>query len=164
MTHTTPRLSAHHDAHGNITAYANDDTDPAVMMALHKARQGHDRIRIWYGDTEGGYAWPEEYDVTGYVGRSTGQSPVFILVHNTRSTGGPAILTSCIVRIDCTADGHTLYKHPDFTAGLWTYALEGSGPDVRWAVYHNGDLHARFKRVSQATHYIDFMTGRRYRK
>lgn len=164
MKHTTPRMSAHRDEYGDITAYARDDTDPAVMMALHRARQRGDRIRLWYGDTDTGEAWPEEHDVIGYVGRSTGREPVFILVHNSRSTGGPAILTSSVVRIDLTSDGHTLYQHPHFTPGKWTYHCDASEEPFYWNVYHNGELHVRFEKAVDARHYVRFMKGERYKK
>ena len=70
------------------------------------------RIRIFLGDKETGKDWNEFHDTIGYVGRSTGSSKIPLMIHNTRSTGGGAILDDCIVKI--TADKKTIYQHPKY--------------------------------------------------
>ena len=139
------------------------DTIEKVQRAVSHAYATDQRIRVWYGDTTTGKAWPEENDVTGTIGRSTGPQHAPLLVNNKRSMGGPALLDHCIVRIDTTS-GRTLYQHPTFSAGIWLardckdcegYAIE---------VLHNGEPNARFETQSAADRYIEFMLGNRYAK
>jgi hypothetical protein len=93
--------------------FYDDETPPEVIAKLEHARLGRYRIRLCYGDKTTGADWQEIHDVEGYVGMTTGCAPVTILVYNTRSLGGGAILTSCIVKIKTTGkEGAVLYKHP----------------------------------------------------
>ena len=70
------------------------------------------RIRIFLGDRETGKDWNEFHDTIGYVGRSTGLIKIPLMIHNTRSVGGGAILDHCIVKI--TVDKKTIYQHPKY--------------------------------------------------
>lgn len=55
------------------------------------------RVKIFFGDPDTcELLWTE----TGYVGQTTGEKPCLILVHNLRSTGGGALNTELILRID----------------------------------------------------------------
>ena len=55
------------------------------------------RVKIFFGDPDTcELLWTE----TGYVSQSTGGKPCLILVHNSRSTGGGALNTESILRID----------------------------------------------------------------
>mgnify|MGYP005839716663 CR=1 FL=1 len=122
------------------------------------------RIRVWYGDIKTGKAWPEEWDIMGYIGRSTADKPenkIFLLVHNRRSLGGPGLLMDSIVRIDTTS-GRTIYKHPTFSAGEWT--IHPSNKTVSFWVKFNNKRHVRFSTYKAAERYIDFMKGNRYAK
>lgn len=101
------------------------DTPARVVHALTQARLAFRspdpyRIRPYYGDAETGRDWGEVFDVTGYVGNSTGRIKIPILLHNARSVGGGSILDHCIVKIDHAnkRDGGTIYFHP-------TYHVEG---------------------------------------
>ena len=146
------------------------------LDALKEAYHINYRVRLWYGDTETGEAWDEENDVMGYVKKSTGKTPIFILVPYRNSHGGGGILTDCIVRMD-VADleepgtywklyqGATnywkLYQHPKFDPGAWYVGKDGR----KWAAYKNGmNLVARFETQDKADRYVGFMTGRRYAK
>lgn len=137
--------------------------------ALDYAYRSGDRVRVWYGDPKTGKAWPEEHDVLGYVSRSTGREPIYILVYDTRSLGGGAIMEGHIVRLDTTS-GHTLYRHPLFSPGEWRMDyhpvgdIEMADKSMVWAVYHDGALHARFAVREYAARYVDFMQGKRYCK
>lgn len=123
---------------------------------LERIRNKGWRIRLWYGDPADGVVWAEENDMCGYVGRSTGREPCYILIHNKRSSGGGAILTDNIVRIDRTSDGRILYKHPTFDVGVW---------GQRYAsVYHNGTIYAQCSNEERARRLIQFMQGARYTK
>mgnify|MGYP003441843095 CR=1 FL=1 len=128
-----------------------------VMLVLEGAYMAKSRIRVWYGDKLSGTAWAEENDVLGYVGRSTGQVKIPLLVHNSRSIGGDGILQDCIVRIDSVTNrGQPLYQHQTFSTGFWQV--------LGFDLFHNGEIWARFKTTSAAVRYMEFMQGMRYAK
>ena len=126
------------------------------------------RVRIWYGNIQTGETWLEEYDVTGVIGRSTGeQFKIPILVNNSRSYGGGAILTPCIVRIDDIETRAPLWKADNFhfpgfriveKDGEYPYGVEVKKDGEDWK------LDASFKDKSRAQRWVDFMTGKRYSK
>lgn len=94
--------------------YYSSKTPDKVIEVLENARLGHVRLRLDYGH-ENGQSWGEVNDVTGYVGRSTGSAKIPILVHNTRSMGGGAILDHCIVKITRSNDkNRVLYQHKTY--------------------------------------------------
>lgn len=129
-----------------------------IERAYHSKR----RIRLFYGDTETGKAWAEEFGTIGTVGRSTGREPCFLLIHNARSMGGGAILMNSIVGIQC-APGTWLYRHPSLDLGQWAIAPSDL-PQYAAAVTHNGAIHARFNRPARAERYAAFMRGDRWAK
>jgi hypothetical protein len=150
-----------------------EGTLSAVREALHRAytanRTTHGRgrrgtrIRLWYGSPETGRDWCEEHDVVGYVSRTTGSIKVPVLIYNDRSLGGPAITCENIVRIDW-CDGTPLYRHPNFQSVL-EEAYVAAPVNGRWSVcLPGGAVHATFDTRLQAEKWIDFMTGKRYRK
>ena len=47
----------------------NEKLWKVLSSLVHSGR----RVRIWYGDTETGRSWNEEYEVTGTIGRSNGK-------------------------------------------------------------------------------------------
>jgi hypothetical protein len=109
----------------NGTTY-HDRTDERVIAALEWARARRVRIRVHYGTTVTsmpaslgspvGSDWGDTYHVEGYVGRSTGNEKIPLLVNNARSTGGPAILDDCIVRVRMAnrSEGGDIYRHPSY--------------------------------------------------
>lgn len=97
----------------NGTTY-NDATPSAVVDVLESARASRQRLRIHYGDAKTGRAWGDVE--TGRIGRSTGREKIPLSIHNARSTGGPALLDKCIVKIETTrAPRRVLYQHPTFS-------------------------------------------------
>lgn len=143
----------------------NEKTCREVQAAIIKAYNRGDRVRIWYGDTTTGESWLEEYDVTGKIGRSLGPTQIPLLVKNSRSYGGGALLDSSIVRIDSITQRYTLYKHPSFNAGDLVEVVPTS-PEYVEAVARNGgtDTIAQFTKPGQAARWIAFMKGERYCK
>jgi hypothetical protein len=100
-------------------------TDPKVMEILDQAIEQGLRVRIHYGGPDGPEDapvrdWLEEHDVVGRVGRSMGPSKVPILLAQRSSSGGPSVLTGCIVRIHVRPKGSNRYKeewrHPNYVA------------------------------------------------
>lgn len=143
----------------------NEKTSEAVQKAIIGAFNRRERVRVWYGDTETGLAWLEEYDVKGTIGRSMGEKKIPLLVNNARSMGGGALLDGCIVRIDSITDRRTLYKHPTFSAGDLVEVAPAT-PGYIEAVANNGGTNtiAQFKKPGQAARWIAFMKGERYSK
>lgn len=90
------------------------ETRDKVIEILESARIDRERIRVYFGDTQTGKDWGEVNDVTGYVGRSTGPIKIPLLVHNSRSMGGGALLDHCIVKIETTKGKRVLYQHENY--------------------------------------------------
>lgn len=156
------------------------DTPDAVITALETVREVGERVRIFIGYTAPyvartaqedrlariGEAWPEENDVSGYIGRTTGPVKSPILIHNRRSTGGGIISTDCILAIRQAAGGYVppgawLYRDAAFSTGKWELGEYRNMVIHHQAVLHNGQEHARFDTVTKAKRYIDFMQGNR---
>lgn len=98
----------------NGTSY-NARTPEIVVQLLEKARVADVRLRIQYGDVMTGKSWmddPEE----GYIGRSTGETKIPLLVHNKRSMGGDGIMDHHIVKIEPTRKDVSGFRwnHPRF--------------------------------------------------
>lgn len=141
------------------------DTVQAVRNILESARATRQRLRLHLGNTVTGELWLEEFDVVGYIGRSTGQSKVPLLIHNSRSHGGPAILDHCILGIQDAESKAWLYrarnmKMPNLNI-VHTLELENSG--VLYAVFKDKEVIARFPDMKEAKNYVDFMLGNRMR-
>lgn len=141
----------------------------SLMNILLNSCDYHFRIRIWYGDTETGRSWNEEYDTMGRIGRSTGNIKIPILVKNSRSWGGEAVLVGAIIRIDDIEDKRTLWKVPNFhVEDMKVYEIFGdknykyqvaklSEDSGKW------EVQASFKTEKQAYNWVAFMRGKRYR-
>ena len=151
-----------------------DKTDMARLIeACEYARNHNERIRLWYGDAETGRSWGDEYNVLGYIGKTFGKYNIPILVSNKRSSGGFAILTDAIIRLDSTKTGRTLYKHPKFYIEPLDIRDE-EAPQYRdhgfiASVYQEQESGksvclARFKSKKQAENWVKFMKGERYCK
>lgn len=148
--------------------YYSPETHPDVRRALENARGTGNRVRIWYGDSKTGKAWDEEHDVVGRIGRSTGSKKIPLILHSERSSGGPSVLDSSIVRIDNIERKSTVYKHPSFDAGKWEVRPETDPKHISAGYTHqslkDGQLIGRHKSESAAKNYTGFMTGERYSK
>jgi hypothetical protein len=125
----------------------------SIISYYHKAGR-NTRLRFFYGDTDTGRDWMEEYDTIGYIGRSTGPIKIPLLIHNINSSGGGGILDNCIIKI--TANGRTLYKNNKYHQPECT--VDGC------AVYVGGQIHARFTSETQASKFQQFVTGQRNSK
>lgn len=88
------------------------DTPDRVIQILDGAMKNHERIRVFYGDTETGRDWCEFFDTIGYVSRSCGNFKIPLLINNSRSIGGTSILDGNIVKI--TIDKVVVYQHPNY--------------------------------------------------
>ena len=97
----------------NGTSY-HDETSDEMMLLLESIRASRVRVRFHWGNVETGQDWGDKYDVAGTLSRSMGPKKIPILIHNSRSTGGGAILDHCIVKITETKGGKILYQHPKY--------------------------------------------------
>lgn len=140
------------------------DTPDRLIELLEYYRNSGDRVRLFYGDTATGRDWGEEYDTMGYIRRSSGKIKIPILLHNSRSRYGGAILDHCIVKL--TVGGRVTYCHPDYNQPVYTIGNPPDGvPDsYRAGVFADGDNVANFTTVEKATRWVDFMTGERNSK
>lgn len=89
-------------------------TNQSVIDALESSRNKRQRIIVDYGDTETGKSWNEQFDITGYIGNSTGRIKIPLLIHNSRSMGGGALLDDCIIKISTSTGKRVLYQHPKY--------------------------------------------------
>lgn len=156
----------------NGTAYDISTAEP-VIKALERVRQSGVRVRLFYGDTATGEAWPEEWDVLGTIGRSTGVFKIPLLIHSKRSYGGGAVSDRTVVAVYGT-DGTVYYKHPKFNPGVFEIKVDeerstdqygGQLARPSYMVLHKGRVHARgFASEKAADNYAQFMVGRRFSK
>jgi hypothetical protein len=84
------------------------------MHLLENLRMKKIRIRLFYGNTKTGLDWHDCFGTIGTIGRSTGSCKIPILLYNSRSMGGNAILETCIVKIITTKGKRILYQHPNY--------------------------------------------------
>lgn len=137
-------------------------TKSVVAALLNKLTESKQRIRIVYGDTDTGKDWLEEYDVIGSIGKSTGSNQIPLLISNSRSTGGGAILEDCILKIVDVKSKKVLYQHDKYIAPKFEIvflAITG-----QYSVNVDGNVQANFKTIKQAQNYIDFMLCKRMSK
>lgn len=134
----------------------NDTQNSYVISILEKLYNTNKRIRIFSGNTETGKNWNEENDVMGYVGKSTGDNKIFLLVNNSRSKGGIAISINSILCIMNTSNSQIIYKHPLYKSDIWNI--------LDCSVYCNNELYAITQTPEKAKKLIDFMTGKRFAK
>lgn len=95
----------------NDTAYHIDTPDKLVAV-LELIKTNHYRVTFDYGDVKTGKSWGETYDITGYIGRSTGKIKIPLLIQKSNSWGGVSILDNCILSIKHSnkKNGGYLYK------------------------------------------------------
>ena len=122
----------------------NENTPNDVCNILSNAINSRKRLKLYYGDIETGRNWNEEHDIIGYIGRSTGTNKIPLLIHNSRSIGGGAILDNCIIKIVETETGRTLYKANNFQKTKFDI-VPSDMPEYSNNVLINGNLYSRHK-------------------
>lgn len=144
-----------------ITGTSYDTRTPGeVIRVLENARSNQTRLHISLGETDTGRDWLDEFETHGYVGRSMGPIKVPLLIANTRSLGGGAILDHCIVRIRQSAGGRVLYQHPAYHFGTMEIRRKTEPvtlPDGRVLtvdVLRDGKVHASFQDLPQARRWV----------
>lgn len=138
----------------------NENTPDAVIRILNNAMTTKERIRIFYGDMETGKDWLEIFDTIGYVGKSCGRIAIPILINNSRSTGGSAILTSNIVKI--TINKKVVYQHSKYY--LPKMEIKEANETLKrkgyfYSVFADGENIYNCKSLKQAENEISFHKG-----
>jgi len=80
-----------------------EDVDSRVISILEAARTARRsgdgyRLRIYYGDPSTGRSWGD--GEAGYIGRSTGSVKIPLILANSKSSGGAAILVENIIKVE----------------------------------------------------------------
>ena len=98
----------------NKPLYFTVGTPKPVIELLHReyTSAAPERLALDYGDKVTGESYGERYDIMGYVGASMGLVRAPILLNNSRSNGGVAILTDCIIGVYAAKGKRVLWKHP----------------------------------------------------
>ena len=135
-------------------------TNSGIVVLLKKLTESKQRIRIVYGNTTTGKDWLQEYDVIGSIGKSTGTNQIPLLLSNSRSSGGGAILEDCILKIVDVKSKKVLYQHDKYLAPKFDIVPS----IVRYSVAVDGNVQANFKTIKQAQNYMDFMLCKRMSK
>ena len=137
-------------------------TSGGVADILNRLTESKQRVRLVYGDTETGKDWLKEYDVLGSIGRSTGANQIPLLISNSRSTGGGAIMEDCILKIADVKSKKVLYQHDKYIAPKFDIVPSIVGYSVTVTI--DGKMQANFKTIKQAQNYIDYMLCKRMSK
>ena len=135
-------------------------TSSRVAVLLNRLTESKQRIRLVYGNTETGKDWLQEYDVVGSIGKSTGTNQIPLLISNSRSTGGGAILEDAILKIVDVKSKKVLYQHDKYIAPKFEVVILTDG----YSVTIDGKMQANFKTSKHAKNYIDFMLCKRMSK
>ena len=94
----------------NDTSYSLDVCDN-LIIALERIRLSKTRIVLDYGDIKTNISWGEKDDISGRIGRSNGKIKIPILLHNSRSIGGGAIMCNRIIKIIDSKTKFVLYEN-----------------------------------------------------
>jgi len=145
----------------NGTSY-HENTSEEIIKVLEDARKHNKRVRIFYGDTETGRDWMEIYDTIGTIGRSCGEVKIPLLIKNSRSCGGGAILDNCIVKI--TIDKKVVYQNtkyylPEMEIKEASEELKAKG--YLYSVFADGKNTYNCKTLKQVENEIAFHKGLR---
>ena len=125
------------------------DTPNQVCEILDSAMQSRQRLKVYYGDKKTGRDWHEEHDTTGRIGRSTGNVKIPLIIHNSRSYGGPGLLDHCIVKVKDMKTKTVLYQHEKYKAPVLEIC-ESDLPEYLHAIKIDGKIYSRHKSLLSA--------------
>lgn len=126
----------------------HEETPDGLCRLLETLRQTGERVKIYYGDPGTGKLWLEEHETRGYIGRSTGRIKIPLLIYNSRSMGGGALLSDRILRIETTKGARVLYQAPKMTVP--EYSITASDmPEYAENLYVAGVLQARGRKAGE---------------
>jgi hypothetical protein len=96
-----------------IGTWFSFSTPTKVRNIIEKYRKEGGRLRVFYGDTQTGLDWLDEYEVMGEVRRSMGLMQIPLLIGKGED-GSSGMLDSCIVRILDADTREELYRHKKY--------------------------------------------------
>ena len=151
---------------GDNATWFDARTPKKVQRALEDARKSGDCMRVFLGDAKTGRDGMDEYDTIGRVGRSMGPMKSPLLVPEGDS-GGPALLTDCIVRLVNVTTGKEIYRHAKYHTPKMEMVEAASYDKVEGYTHcikvesKEGvmETHANFKSQAEAAHWMAFMNG-----
>lgn len=92
--------------------YYHIDTHDDMVRKLRHLQHMEKRVIIHYGDPKTGKFWGDQH--IGRISNTGGSVKIPIMLYNSTSIGGAALLTHCIVAIYTTKGNHLLYKHTKY--------------------------------------------------
>jgi len=142
----------------NGTSYDVRTSDKVIEL-LENCRIRGIRIRFFYGAE--GRCWNDEFDTIGTIGRSTGINKIPLLIKNSLSSGGGAILDHCIVRIDAKAGKRIMTMYKDESIKFDHFLSTDIG-----TVYNQTEdrLYGRCKSGDSGKRLAAFLNGERWSK
>lgn len=142
----------------------DESTPNAVCLILSSANLYGWRIRVFYGDKKTGVCWNDEYDTIGKVGKSTGSTKIPLLVHNSHSTGGGAILDGSIIKIMDVITKEVLYLYPGAKFTKFNAQWDAINGEALVTMEDDKIIYGRCPGMKQARNLAAFMNGERMRK
>jgi len=121
----------------NGISFSKTTPDKVCQILANHCGGRNTRIRIFLGDEKTGKDWLEVWDTIGYVGRSTGNIKIPLLIRRKDSWGGGAILDDCIVKI--TIDKCVVYQHPNYHCPIEKRGTEIWDTEDNKCVYRRTD-------------------------
>jgi hypothetical protein len=149
------------EAKNNTEIFKN--VNEKLIHILERCRKNNTRIRVWYGSNS--KVWLEEYDVIGRINRTTGRIKIPILLNNKRSFSGEELLVHRIVRIDDIKEKKTIYKLDGYEMPNFKIReVKIYNNILSYQVLLDNEIKVIFNSLEKAQSWVDFMTGKRYRK
>lgn len=123
-----------------------ETTPKAVIDIIDAELRTGRKLKFYYGDSQTGRDWMEEYDTVGTLGRSGGgKYNVPLLIKTRRSSGGGALMTDAIVKIKDAKTGVVLYQHPKYHQPKMEIKAQPEETEYPFATYHDGKLHSQHR-------------------
>ncbi len=127
----------------NGTFY-NAETPIEVIQVMELARKERRRLKLYYGNHDTGKDWMEENDTIGYIGRSTGEIKIPLLIVKANSIGGGAILDNMILKIKESKGSKILYKAANYLRPV--IHIENSvEPGYSYSLRINSEIYSNHK-------------------
>lgn len=150
-------------------------TPVKLASVLEKARRDDTVVRLFFGDPETGKDSLQEWDVTGFVGRTNGtfQTPILCEAYATEGGGlrsspfGDVIRSRSVLRVLEVLTQKVLYQHPRYVLPdlrIEPASAVEAASKFPYAVVHAQDgkdeTVANFQTTGDAHVYIGFMQGK----
>lgn len=119
-------------------------TPDNLVSVLERARENGKRLKVYLGDPKTGRDWHEESDKYIRIGRSTGNFKIPLSIANSRSTGGGALLDSCIIKLIDTQNNVVLYQHPKYKTSK-IEIVESDLIEYKFNLLIDGKMYSRHK-------------------